>query len=250
MKNREIMDPAPAKPSATIVVLRDGSAKPEMLMVKRRAGDAFGESYTFPGGVVEEDESAAAEFCAGVSAAEADAALNVPRDGLDYYSAGIRELFEETGILLARDRSGKWACGKALSADLRSRVDKGLLPWPEFLQQRALQMTCDALHYFAYWETPFDLPKRWTTRFFLSKLPVGQDACHDGYETTDCRWMNADDFLAARSEGEIRIPYPTIKTLESLQHCNTIDELISWAKGQQAEGIGINRPATSKGLKG
>ncbi len=49
--------PVPALPSATVVLLREADGLPELLMVKRRAGDAFGDSYAFPGGVVDHDES-------------------------------------------------------------------------------------------------------------------------------------------------------------------------------------------------
>jgi len=248
MNDSDAAQPAPAKPSSTIIVLRDGNRHPDMLMVKRRAGDAFGESYAFPGGVVDDDESAARRFCLGITADEANATLGVPDGGLDYYSAGIRELFEETGVLLAQDSAGKWACGTALSVDLRSRVDKGLLPWSEFLKQQSLCIACDSLHYFAHWETPFNLPKRWTTRFFMARLPTGQDACHDGIELTDSRWMSAADLLTEESRGEIRVPYPTVKTLEKLQHFKTIDELFSWALQQQAAGIGLNRLDSVPGM--
>lgn len=248
MNESDAAQPAPAKPSSTIIVLRDGKLHPEMLMVKRRAGDAFGESYAFPGGVLDEDESAARDFCLGITADEANATLGVPDGGLDYYSAGIRELFEETGVLLAQDSAGKWACGTALSADLRTRVDKGLLPWSEFLSQQSLCIACGSLHYFAHWETPFDLPKRWTTRFFMTRLPTGQDACHDGVETTDSRWMSAADLLSAEAHGEIRVPYPTIKTLERLQHFKTIDDLFAWVLEQQSAGIGLNRLDSVPGM--
>ena len=110
--------PAPAKPSSTIVLLRECDSRPVLLMVKRRAGDAFGDSYAFPGGVVDHDESAARPYCFGLSQEDADRILDVPHDGLDYYSAGIRELFEETGVLLAHDDSGVWACGESLSGEL------------------------------------------------------------------------------------------------------------------------------------
>lgn len=231
----------PARPSSTIVVLRDGNSRPEMLMVKRRAGDAFGDSYAFPGGVVDADESAARNFCLGISAGQANATLSVPQGGLDYYSAGIRELFEETGLLLARDNAGMWACDESLSPDLREKVDKGLLPWPEFLEQQTLHMACDALHYFAHWETPLEFPKRWTTRFFATVLPTGQTACHDGIETTDSRWMRATDALSEEKRGQINMPYPTIKTLEKLQEFDSVNDLLTWVRQEQSAGITLDR---------
>ncbi|SVC65599.1 uncharacterized protein METZ01_LOCUS318453, partial [marine metagenome] len=94
-------------PSATIVVARKGELMPEVLLVRRRSGDAFGNSYAFPGGVIDHDESNAHAVCDGLSADEANTILEAA-NGLDYYSAAVRELFEETGILLARDSGGNW----------------------------------------------------------------------------------------------------------------------------------------------
>jgi 8-oxo-dGTP pyrophosphatase MutT (NUDIX family) len=237
-----------AKPSATIVVLRKADPRPEMLLVKRRAGDAFGENYAFPGGVVDADESAACEFAVGTTTDQANQVLGVAHGGLDYYSAGIRELFEETGVLLARDNNGEWACDRPEFEELRSRVDKGLLPWAEFLTQQGLWMCCDALHYFAHWETPFDLTKRWSTRFFATELPAGQSACHDGFETTDSRWLSATEALEQTMSGVIDMPYPTIKTLERLQQFATIPDLFAWARAEQESGIDLNCLDSPDGL--
>lgn len=231
------MSPAPAKPSATIVVLRESSSVPEILLVRRRAGDAFGESYTFPGGVVDDDESASHAYSQGITPVEADAVLSVDQDGLDYYSAAIRELFEETGILLARDAAGEWFSGDADLDGSRKDVDQGTLPWSDFLRDQGIEMASGALHYFAYWETPLHLPKRWSTRFFLAKLPRGQDATHDGSELTDCRWIVAADALMLGRDGDMKLPVPTVSTLESLSRLNTVDEMLAWANERASQGI-------------
>lgn len=238
---------ASAKPSSTIVLLRQGEALPEVLLVKRRAGDAFGECYAFPGGVVDADELHACTFTHGKAPDQANAELQVPDGGLCYYSAGIRELFEETGVLLARDADGNWACEKPGYASLRRKVDKGLLPWSEFLLQEGLRMSCDALHYFAHWETPFELPKRWSTRFFAAELPNGQVACHDGYETTDSRWVTAGEALQQKKAGQIKMPYPTNRTLEVLQQFDTVAALFAWANTECGKGVGRNELDTPDG---
>ena len=165
------------------------------------ADHLFGDSYTFPGGVVDDDESAAHAFSQGKTADEANALLNVSQGGLDYYSAAIRELFEETGILLVRDSAGDWICGGPELGALRRKVDQGVLPWSDFLREQGLRIALDALHYFAHWETPLNLPKRWSTRFFLAELPPGQDATHDGSEVTDSRWIPAAEALALGRDG-------------------------------------------------
>ena len=229
-------EPATPKPSATVVIVRDGDTAPEILLVRRRAGDAFGNSYTFPGGVVDHDERNAHIVCDGRSDEEADAVLGV-RDGLDYYSAAIRELFEETGILIARDNDGNWPTDAGAFAEQRVAVDRCEIAWPDFLRNHGLCMAGDALHYFAWWITPVASPKRWTTRFFVAELPPGQDAEIDGKELTDSRWLKAEDALSLYHAGELKLPQPTRRNLELIREFTSVDALIDWARSRHQAGI-------------
>lgn len=217
-------------------MLRDSQRGPEILMVRRRAGDAFGESFTFPGGVLDADESCARDYCDGIRAVAANALLNVPDAGLDFYCAVIRELFEETGILLAR-RSGDWAAQSTALQALRKQVDEASLAWPDFLNDQKLRMACDAIQYFAYWETPLSLPKRWSTRFFMARVPDGQQASHDGSELTEIRWLTAAEALLAGRSGEMLLPFPTIATLKSLAEHRTVAALLDWAEKTARDGV-------------
>ena len=235
-------NPVPARPSATVVLLRDGEDAPELLMVKRRAGDAFGDSYAFPGGVVDHDESDAHGLIDGKTADAAAAVLGASENALDYYSAVIRELFEETGILLARDHNGEWASDSPALQILRIEVDKGRLPWSTFLREQGLRLACDALHYFAHWETPLDQPKRWSTYFFFAEMPTAQEATHDGSEVTDIRWLSASEALAGARARRMKLPLPTIRNLKNIEHCTSIDELLDWAESRRREGIIKLRP--------
>ena len=244
-------DSVVARPSATVVLVREGMSDPEILMVKRRAGDAFGDSYTFPGGVVDDDEAEAHPFCSGMTAEQADAELGLPSGGLDFYSAAVRELFEETGILLARDSRGDWPYSgnpdsiSSLS-ELRRQLDKGLVPWAQMLRTHGLCIACDALHYFSFWETPVRLHKRWAARFFLAELPPGQDAQHDGREVTDSCWMTAAEVLSVGKKGGMKLPLPTLSNLKIISGFGTVDDLLSWASIQAAEEIQKIRPVILK----
>lgn len=222
-------NPVPALPSATVVIAREGDRYPELLMIERRAGDAFGESFAFPGGVVDHDESDAHGCIDGRTADDANAVLGVAADGLDFYSAAIRELFEESGILLARDDAGQWATVTPAREVLRIEVDKGRLPWAEFLKNEGLQLACDALHYFAHWETPLIQPKRWSTRFFLAELPEGQEASQDDSEVTDLCWLSAREALERANDGRIKLPFPTKRNLRKMSNFESVDALIRWA---------------------
>lgn len=234
--------PVPALPSATVVVARDGDGYPELLMVKRRAGDAFGDSYAFPGGVVDHDESDAHGRIDGRTAEQANATLGVAVDGLDFYSAAIREAFEETGLLLARGDDGRWATLTPELEKLRIEVDKGRLSWAAFLENERLRLACDVLHYFAHWETPLISPKRWSTRFFLAALPEGQEPSHDDSEVTDIRWLSAKEALAGNRHGHIKLPFPTMRNLRNMAELRTVDELIAWADARAEQPITKLRP--------
>ena len=228
--------PPTPRPSATVVVLRAGEERPEILLVRRRAGDAFGESYTFPGGVIDPDEPDSRPVCSGLPEDEANAILGVD-NALDYYSAAIRELFEETGILLARDDDGHWPADIEAYTDERIAVDMGKLPWPAFLRNAGLCMAVDALYYFAWWQTPVVAPKRWTTRFFAAALPPGQEARHDGRELTDSRWLTARAAIELDKAGDIVLPQPTRRNLGLLADFETVHDALEWAGRRHRSGI-------------
>lgn len=233
----------PAKDSATVVMLREGPEAPELLMVRRRAGDVFGDSYAFPGGLVDDNEPTAHEFCQGITAGEADNLLHVSAGGLNFYSAAIRESFEETGVLLAQDAEGNWPPDSPALQELRVQVDKGILRWSEFLRDQGLHMVCNGLHYFAHWETPLIEPKRWSARFFFAEMPSDQDVQHDGSELTDSLWITAADALSASRDGTMKLPFPTIRSLRMFSEIDSIDGLLSWADQRALAGVQKTRPA-------
>lgn len=200
-----------------------------MLLVLRRSGDAFGESYTFPGGVLDPDEADARRWCSGLTDDAADALLGVESGGLDYYSAVARELFEETGVLLGADAP--------VPAAFRDQLHSGELAWTAMLQQQGLTIPCGDLHYFAHWITPAALPKRWSTRFFLAAMPSGQSVRPDGSEITDFCWATAEEALTAAGSGRRKIPFPTRRTLKDLAGKESVASLVDWAREQQVAGI-------------
>ena len=220
-----------ARPSSTVVLARAAAAAPELLLVRRHERSAFGGAYAFPGGVLEAADSRVADYCAGITAAAADALLDVD-GGLDYFSAAIRELFEESGVLLAA--TGRR--GVDLTA-ARDALNDGTLDWQSFVVGNEVRLWCDALHYFSFWITPEALPKRFSTRFFLAAMPDDQDAEHCGGELTDSCWMTASDALAASHGGSISLHFPTVRTLESLSGFDALDSLIEWADARARAGV-------------
>ena len=224
-------DVAVARPSSTVVLVREGKRAPELLLMRRHERSAFGGAHAFPGGVLEDADRRVDDHCTGITPAAADVLLDT-EGALAYFSAAVRELFEESGVLLASAAT----TGVNLDA-ARDALNDGALDWQDFVRDNALQLHCDALHYFSFWITPEALPRRFSTRFFLAALPDGQDAAHCGGELTDSCWMSAAEALAASRDGSITLHFPTIRTLETLAGCRTVDELVAWATRRAREGV-------------
>ena len=227
------------RPAATVVVVRQGADGPEVFMVKRHSRGSFASMYVFPGGVLEPDDECADSYCEGMTAQQANCNLDLDCGALCYYSAAFREVLEETGILLAR---GKEA-GRIDTAAARDGLNDGSLKWVDFLEQHALHMPCDQLHYISYWVTPRTEPKRFSTRFFLAVVPQGQAASHDGAELTDSRWMNPRDVLKAGSARKMILPYPTRTTLRNIAAFADTDGIIEWARARLESGAAKQLPA-------
>lgn len=214
-----------------MVVAREGEGSPEIFMVRRHEDSSFGDSYVFPGGVVDAEDSEVRAFC-GLSAEDANARLGVERGGLDYYSAAVRELFEETGVLLA-DLGGV----DENIVSIRDALNAGSENWTDFVTRNELQLHCVRLYYFSHWVTPPQLPKQYSTRFFLTALPDGQEALHCGGELKDSCWSTAESTLAAGRRGDAKLHFPTIKTLESIARHPTLEALLDWGKSSVQWGI-------------
>lgn len=227
---------ATPRPSATVVLLRESDRGPEILFVKRRSGDAFGDAWIFPGGVLDDDEHAARTCCCGLTEMEANSILDIVEGGLDYFSTAVRELFEETGVLLVNG-----TINESVGSTRRDLID-GNTGWSAFLTANELTVACDALFYFSHWITPTVMPKRWTTRFFLAELPAGQEAEPDGKEITESIWLTAEEALRHARDGRGKLPYPTRKTLESFAGLNSVQDFQTWARQRQASGISTIQP--------
>ena len=219
------------RPSATVVLLRDGDGALEAYLVQRHGRAAFGHAWAFPGGVVDACDARVHDACRGADPVTANQLLDAP-NALNYYSAAIRELFEETGVLLGT------AEGRAVDfSAARDGLNDGSMAWDDFVRDAGVVLACDRLHYLSYWITPAGLPKRFATRFFLAKMPTSQIARHCGRELVDCKWMTISAALAEHRNGSLPMIFPTVSTLEFLHGFQDSDEAISGADRLAAAGI-------------
>ena len=213
-------------------MVRAGADAPEVFMVRRNASSSFASAYAFPGGVLDEADSKVDGYCGALTDPAANTRLGLPAGGLAYYSAAIRELFEEAGVLMA-DCTG---LDEDLAA-IRDGLIDGSVDWATFVAEHGLTLHCSELHYFSHWVTPPGRPKRYSTRFFLAQIPEGQVANHCGVELTESQWVAPSDMLAAGRRADVKLHFPTVKTLESLARHHTLGEMLDWASSCVEWGV-------------
>jgi 8-oxo-dGTP pyrophosphatase MutT (NUDIX family) len=105
----------PVKPryASTVVLFKGSGQDIKVYMIKRREDLAFlGGFYAFPGGALSREDCSpiAEERTKGLTNEKAGEILNSiveePFTALGFWNAGIRELFEEAGVLLAETEEG------------------------------------------------------------------------------------------------------------------------------------------------
>jgi 8-oxo-dGTP pyrophosphatase MutT (NUDIX family) len=225
--------------AATVMLVRDGDAGLEVFMMRRNLNSAFlGGAYVFPGGAVDDHDrhQDLEPVCTGRSDADASELLGLdpPAGGLAFWVAGIREAFEEAGVLLAYGRDGKiidWSdpdVAARFEAHRRA-VDTGERRLVDICVEEGLQLAVDAMHYFSHWITPVGPPRRFDTRFFVAKAPEGHTYLHDERETIACEWVRPQDAIERQARGEVDIIFPTLRTLEQIGRFDTTDALLAAA---------------------
>ncbi len=220
---------APAHPSATILLVRDGSAGLEVFMVERHHRIDFATgALVFPGGKVDPGDSAAAlrERCAG--------AEGLDHDTLTVRVAAIRETFEEAGVLLARGRGEAEILPAERLAGIEERHRRALeadaITIGEVAEAEDLELACDRLVPFAHWITPSFMPKRFDTWFFLVAAPPDHVALHDGRESVDSVWTTPAAAVAAAEHGERTIIFPTLMNLRKLGRSERVEDALAAAR--------------------
>ena len=256
--------------AATVILLRDRTEGPyEVFLMRRHRDQVFmGGAYVFPGGRLD-DADADPELAAcvgGFRAADAKRLLqetDLPEAAaLGLFLAAIRETFEEAGVLLARDTTGRLVDladpeTAARFSIYRLELHEERLTLAELVRREGLIFAPDLLIPYAHWITPEIESRRFDTRFFLARLPEGQVPVHDRMELTESSWMTPAFALAENEAGRIILMPPTLKTIEELLSFSNTAQLFAAARSQRirtilpeafrtADGFGIRLPHDSE----
>jgi 8-oxo-dGTP pyrophosphatase MutT (NUDIX family) len=186
------------------VLLVRGKKPWELLLMRRPGGADFAPgAYVFPGGVVHAEDSQWPDEIA---------------------AAAVRELFEEVGILLARD-SRRFARGRECDR-IRALVAGGS-SFGDALRTCRLEPALDRLVLLTRWVTPALLSRRYDARFYLARLPAAQDVHSQADEVSDWLWIAPERALR---EPEITLVYATRKVLESVAGDDDVNRLFARAR--------------------
>ena len=226
-------EPPPARPATTVLLLRPskagdaGSPLEVFMVVRHHQIDAFSGALVFPGGKLE-DADGDPRLRARCGDAE-----KCSVDELKFRVAGVREAFEECGILLARKRGQRALVAaadlKGIEDRWRAKLAKDEAAIVDLAEAEDLEIATDLMTPFAHWITPTFAPRRFDTWFFLAEAPEDQVALHDGSESVDSVWIGGQQAIDEATAGKRTLVHATLKNLELLVDGKTVVGAISQA---------------------
>ncbi len=235
------MTPVEPKPAASVVLVRAAptpAPEPmEVYLIRRHPGMRFlGGYYAFPGGKVDAGDATPQILarCRGLSPAQAEVILPGSDDvpALAYWVAAVRELLEETGLLLACDEAGRPvdAANPAVSDSIeRCRKDlmAGDATFAELLARRGWLCDAGRLRYLSHFITPTSSPIRFSARFFLCPLPASQAPRLYTEETCEGFWIPPGGARRRFQSGELPMAEPAEYALGYLAQFDSLRDV--WA---------------------
>lgn len=196
----------PARPASAVVMVREGTDGPEVLLRHRTGNTPLGR-VGLPGGSLSTSD---AETCRwfGPEPARWSACLGIPdrRRARQHVVAAVRELFEETGVLLAGRSDGDIVLqprGRSWGGT-RASLEQGEAGLPSLLDSRGLGLRADLLRPLERWQCALHSHRRFDTVVFAAALPPQQTASEAAAGASERGWCSARRIL----EGPVALPGP------------------------------------------
>ncbi|XP_069681526.1 acyl-coenzyme A diphosphatase NUDT19-like isoform X1 [Periplaneta americana] len=230
----------------------------KVLSLKRGSKDTFmPDSYVFPGGNVDISDSSKDwlelfdECGLGKSAFETitntktNKKINIFENdnkneilkSISLRITGIRETFEECGILLCKNIH---AHSKAPSKWASYVSGHEIQKWQKIVQNNSKEFINLCKHFNCYpdiwalqewsnWLTPSSYAKRFNTIFFLVALDQMPPAFIDDFEMNELKWSTPEEVLDLCVKNKVILPPPQFYELARLNKFDNIEELTSFA---------------------
>lgn len=209
-------------------------------MIRRNKGMKFlGGFYAFPGGKVDPEDAAdeALVRCRGMAPAEAAKLFPAHNDvaPLAFWVTAVRELLEESGVLLACDEAGRRVDARAQAALIessRKALMAGAASFTAVMARAGWHCDLRPMRYLSHFVTPRSSPIRFTARFFLCRMPSDQEPRLFTEETSEGFWIHPGEGYRKFLSGGMAMAEPAEFGLAYIAQFASLDEL--WAA--QADG--------------
>jgi ribonuclease/clavin/mitogillin len=185
-------------PAASVLLSRGPGSREIYAILRGRHLRFFGGFWAFPGG----------KLCA------------LDRESADEPQsrriAACRELFEETGILVARHADGSFPLPSPDIDDCRRALLAEQLPFARMLAERELTIRADDFALIGEITTPAFAPLRYATTFFAAHLPAEQEPSVWPGELERGEWIDVAELLTRWRRGDDLLTPPSVMTLQTL----------------------------------
>lgn len=143
----------------------------------------------------------------------------------------VRELFEESGVLLAEPDTREGANDSSIppsrpGAAERRALDAGEGDLDSVLAAHRLVLSAHRLRPWDRWTTPPGPPRRYDTLFFVAALPPGESPDAVTTEARAAEWMRAEDAATAGALGRLGMLRPTLHVLGDLAAATCVDDVL------------------------
>ncbi|MFN3339317.1 MAG: NUDIX hydrolase [Dietzia sp.] len=237
----------PVREAATVALVRDArlGGGLEVFLQHRVATMQFAAGMSvFPGGGVEPRDYRGTRPWRGPEPRWWAESFGIGEERAAAAVRGVaRELFEETGVLLAEPDPAARPCDPPgpfhppgplhppghlhpPGTEERRALDAGEGDLDSLLAAHGLTLSAHLLRPWDRWTTPLGPPRRYDTLFFVAAVPEGAEPDGGTSEARAAGWMRADDAAAAGTLGRLGMLRPTLDVLADLAAAADVAELL------------------------
>lgn len=204
----------PSKPrqASSVVLLKDSPAGLKTFLTYRPGGSPLG-TVAFPGGTIEPADDDVTDWVGPSALAWAKSMGTVDSSlAKRHVVAAIRELFEETGVLLAGPDASSLVENISGTEWMRAResIAAQESTFSALLERYGLALRTDLLKPLSHWTSPDFAHRRFDTRYFAAARPVNQEPSLLTSKGVWGRWASAAEILGDRATAalgdEIGVP--------------------------------------------
>ncbi len=197
----------PTKPrqASSVVLLKDSPSGLQTFLTYRPGGSPLG-TVAFPGGTIESADDDVTDWV-GPSPSAWAKSMGMEDLGLAkrHVVAAIREMFEETGILLAGPDASSLVEGISGQEWMRARdsIAAQESTFASLLERYGLALRTDLLKPLSHWTSPDFAHRRFDVRYFAAARPVNQEPSLLSGKGVWGRWASAADILGQRNSSAL-----------------------------------------------